>query len=221
MFVRNLFPTVLHNADGGQAGGGNTDPQGQQQNGGQNQDPQGQGSNNNAGQQGNDGSQNNQQNENFIPKTRFDEVNNKMKTLQEQLDAFMNEKEQAELEAKKKKGEFENLYNDAQQELETYKTNSQKASERVEQLEGLVQTLVDAELEAVPEELRDLVPENMTPEQKLSWITNAKKKGLFGATQNSKEEQELGGATNNQQQQQVDVSKMSASQLFKSAYGSK
>jgi hypothetical protein len=221
MFVRNLFPTPFMNADGGQAGGGQVDGGQQQQNGGQNQDPQGQGSNNNAGQHGNDGSQNNQ-NENFIPKSRFDEVNNKYKQLQEQIDAFNKEKEQAELENKKKQGKFEELYTNTSQELENTKQQFEQTSQRVEQLEGIIQTLVDAELEAVPEDMRDLVPENFTAEQKLSWITNAKKKGLFGATQNSKEEQELGGATNNNQQtQQVEVGKMSVTQLFKSAYGSK
>jgi hypothetical protein len=216
-----LLPLNLQffSADTGGGAGGDA---GQTGDNGQNQDQNGQGSNNdNAGQQGNDGSQNqNQQNENFIPKTRFDEVNNKYKELQEQLDALNNQKEQEELENKKKKGEFENLYNDTQQELENTKETFKQTSERVEQLEGIIQTLVDAELEAVPEDMRDLVPENFTAEQKLSWITNAKKKGLFGATQNSKEEQELGGATNNQQnQQQADVGKMSVSQLFKSAYG--
>jgi hypothetical protein len=192
---------------------------------GNNQDPNGQGSQNtNAHEHGNDGSQNKQQkfDEKFIPKSRFDEVNNKMKELQDQLDKFTKAKEQEELEAKKKKGEFENLYNETHKELEKFKGEHKVASERVTQLEGLIQTLVDAELEAVPEELRDLVPENMTPEQKLSWITNAKKKGLFGATQNNKADQPLGDATNNQQQtQQVDFSKMSVTELLKNAYGSK
>jgi hypothetical protein len=191
---------------------------------GQNQDQNGQGSNNDtAGQQGNDGSQNQnqQQNENFIPKSRFDEVNNKYKELQDQLDAFTKKQQQEELDAKKKKGEFENLYNEASQELENTKSQFEQTSQRVEQLEGIIQTLVDAELEAVPEDMRDLVPENFTAEQKLSWITNAKKKGLFGATNNSKENEELGGATNNQQQQQQDVSKMSVSDLFRNAYGKK
>jgi hypothetical protein len=222
MLKRHLLPLDLQffaQADtGGGAGEGNTD------NAGNNQDPQGQGSNENntAGQHEKDASQNNQQNENFIPKTRFDEVNNKFKELQEKLDAMDKQKEQEELESKKKKGEFEELYNNTQSELENTKTQFKETSQRVEQLEGIIQTLVDAELEAVPEEMRDLVPENFTAEQKLSWITTAKKKGLFGATENSKENEELGGATNQQQQQQnTDVSKMSVSQLFRSAYGKK
>lgn len=182
-------------AGGGQAG--NTDPQGKQ-------DPQGQ-----------------NPPENMIPKSRFDEVNNKFKELQDQLDKINKQKEQDELDSKKKKGEFEELFNNAQNELETYKTQSQQTSERVTELEGIIQTLVDAELEAVPEELRDLVPANFTPEQKLSWINTAKQKGLFGTQTNPKEDEQLGGATNNQQQQQVDVSKMSVAEMLRSAYGKK
>lgn len=217
MFVRNLFPTPFMNADGGQAGGGatNDDGQGQQdpQGGQQSQDPK-------AGQQGNDDSQNKQ--ENMIPKSRFDEVNTKFKELQEQLDKINKEKEQAQLDAKKKNGEFEELYTTANQELEQTKTQFEQTSQRVGQLEGIIQTLVDAELEAVPEALRDLVPENFTAEQKLTWITQAKQKGLFGTVQNQKEEQELGGATNQQtQQRQVEVGKLSVTELFKNAYGSK
>lgn len=165
----------------------------------------------------NDGSQS----EKFIPKSRFDEVNSKFKDTQEKLDKLLKEQEQRDLESKKKKGEFENLYNETSQELEKYKADFTQTSERVEQLEEIINTLVESELEAVPEELRDIVPENMTPEQKLRWITNAKKKGLFGTATNEKADQQLGDSTNPQQQQQVDMSKMTVSQLLKSAYGSK
>lgn len=200
-------------------GGGTGDnPEGDNQN----QDPQGQGVDNKQGhdQNGNDGSQQNQ-NEHMIPKSRFDEVNEQYKTLKAQLDEITQAKEQEEIENKKKQGEFETLYNETSQELETYKSQVTEASERVEQLEGIIQTLVDAELEVVPEEMRDLVPENFTPEQKLSWITNAKQKGLFGTQKPSKQEQELGGSTNNQQQTDPDVSKMTVAELLRSAYGKK
>ena len=200
-------------------GGDGGNPEGQTNQAGETQDPQGQGSHTADGQQGNDGSQ---QQEHMIPKSRFDEVNTKYKELESKLEKFTKAQEQAELDAKKKKGEFEDLYNGAQQELENYKTQSQQSSQRVEQLEGIIQTLVDAELEAVPEDLRDLVPDNFTPEQKLSWISTAKQKGIFGGTQQqSKQHEQLGGSTNSQGQQVQDISKMSVTQLLKSAYGSK
>lgn len=172
-----------------------------------------------ASKQGEDVHQ--QQDDKFIPKSRFDEVNTKFKEVQSQLEAIQKEKEQAELEDKKKRGEFENLYQETSQELEKYKSDYESTSQRVEQLEGLIQTMVEVELESVPEELHDLIPDNMTPEQKLAWLSNAKKKGLFGKP-NAKADEPLGGSTNQGNgQQPLDVSKMSATQILKSAYGSK
>lgn len=200
--------------------GGNNAPQNSEPNeNGEIRDRKGQGSHIADGQHGEDAHQD--KNENFIPKSRFDEVNNKYKELQEQLDNLNKQKEQEELEAKKKKGEFENLYNETAEQLETVKTQHEQASERVTVLEGIIETLVESELEAVPEEMRDLVPENFTPEQKLSWITNAKKKGLFGTATNDKENEELGNPTNNSTQAPTDATKMSIAQMFRHAYGSK
>jgi uncharacterized protein YoxC len=215
-FKRMLLPLNLQFfAEDNGAGGGEGGQQGQE----------GQGQGNNAGQQGNDGSQNKQQNEHMIPKSRFDEVNNSLKTLQEQLDKINNEKTQAELDAKKKNGEFEDLYTKTSQELENTKNTYKQTSERVSQLEALIQTMVDTELQSVPEAFRDLVPENLSAEQKLSWITQAKSKGLFGnAGQNNKANEPLGGATNSGQQttQQAEaIGKMSITEMLRSAYGSK
>jgi hypothetical protein len=162
--------------------------------------------------------------EHMIPKSRFDEVNDNFKQLQQQLQDLQNAKEQEELEAKKKKGEFEELYNGAQSELQTFKEQSETATARVEALEAVIQTLVDAELEGVPEDMVGLIPETFTAEQKLSWITTAKQKGLFGTQAppvNEKENQPLGQGTNNQGQGTPDLTTMSANDLFKSAYGTK
>lgn len=160
-----------------------------------------------------------QKSEPMIPKSRFDEVNNKFKEMQKQLDSFTKNKEKEETEAQKKRGEFEELYKKTAQELESVKG----ASERVTQLEGVIQSLVDAEMTAIPEDMRDLIPESMTPEQKLTWISNAKAKGLFGTAKqdDSKKNEALGQPTNAGQQQTQDTSKMSVSQMLRNAYGSK
>lgn len=177
---------------------------------------------NNAGQQGSDGSQ--QQDDKFIPKTRFDEVNSKykeMKTqfdkLQEQLSSQAKQKELEELETKKKQGEFEELYTKAQQELDKYKPYET----RVKELEATVQVLVDAELETIDETFHDLIPANLSAEQKLTWIKSAKSKGLFGEPKEDKKNTPLGQPTNPTQQTQNNTQKMSALDLFRTAYGSK
>lgn len=176
------------------------------------------------GQKDDQGSHTNdqQKSEPMIPKSRFDEVNNKFKEMQKQLDEFAKNKEKEETEAQKKRGEFEELYTKTSQELDGLKSASKTSSERVAQLETVIQGLVDAELTAIPEDMRDLIPESMTPEQKLTWISNAKSKGLFGSAkqENDKKDTPLGQSTN-AGQQKTDTSKMSVSQMLRSAYGSK
>ena len=186
--------------------------------------PNGEGTNTTStGGNGQDADQKNNKKDNdkFIPKTRFDEINSKYKELQEKVQKWEQEKEQAELEAQKKRGEFEELYNKTHNELENTKQSYETANQRVQELEGFISSMVEAKLETIPEDFHELIPENMTPEQKLSWLTNAEKKGLFGTAGNSKENEGLGDSTNAQQQQTVDISKMSVSELFRSAYGNK
>lgn len=160
-----------------------------------------------------------QQKENFIPKSRFDEVNNRYKEVQAQLNKLMEEKQNQELEEQKKRGEFEKLYENTKKELEAAKS----FKERAEQLEGVISEMVEAKLAEIPEELHDIIPDGMTPEQKLSWITKAQAKGLFKKPQedNPKENQPLGETTNGNNDKHVDISKMSAMELFLSAYGRK
>lgn len=149
----------------------------------------------------------------MIPKTRFDEVNTKYKTAQEQLDKLLKDQEDAELEKKKQQGEFENLYNKATEDLETYKGNYEKSTTRVEQLEGIITSMLNTKLESIPEEFRDLIPENLSPEQKLDWITKADSKGLF----KDKSQDPLGGATNPSGKTQ-DLEKLNAHQLMQNGY---
>lgn len=156
--------------------------------------------------------------ENMIPKSRFDEVNNKFKEVQKQLDALLKEKEQAEIESKKQQGKFEELYQTTLKERDTLKGEYETFSQRVQTLEGVINELVEAKLADVPEEFHDLIPSNLTPEQKLSWLANAEKKGLFGS---SKKDTPVGGQTNPSSKQTVDLSQMSAMELLKAGYGQK
>jgi DNA gyrase/topoisomerase IV subunit A len=161
--------------------------------------------------------------DNMIPKSRFDEVNNKFKDVQAQLEALLKEKQDKELEAQKQRGEFEELYKSASTELEQYKAQTEQYTSRVTELEGVIQSLVDAKLAEIPEDFHDLIPAGMTPEQKLSWITTAQAKGLFGTqpAQNPLEQQPLGDPTNNNNKPNVDITKMSALDMFLAAYGKK
>lgn len=165
------------------------------------------------------------QDKNMIPKHRFDEVNGKYKELQKELEALKTEKAERdkkaaeqERKAKEQQGKFEDLYKTANHELTKTQENFKMTAERVQQLEAVINGLLEAKLGDVPEEYRDLLPEQMTPEAKLEWLANAEKKGLFKST---KKETPLGERTNPQGGQNADLNQLSPMELLRAAYGSK
>jgi predicted nuclease with TOPRIM domain len=158
MFYKNLH-TQLFNADGGNGGGD------------QNQN------NNNDNQDGNQSSTNSQQNENMIPYSRFKEVNDNYKTVKDQLDKLIKDKETEVEESKKKQGEFESLYNDL-------KTKHEPLSQQFQQYQETFQAILKTKLESVPKEFHDLIPQGSELNQ-LQWIENAFAKGLFNKSSQS------------------------------------
>lgn len=158
--------------------------------------------------------------EHMIPKSRFDEVNSKFKDVQTQLDTLLNEKQNAEKAAKEQQGKFEELYKTASDELNKFKDESKSGNDRVKQLEGVLEIMLNAKLEAVPEQYRDLVPANLTPEAKLEWLATAEAKGLFTST-TQKQNTPLGEGTNPNTKQNTDINTLSPQQLLRAAYGKK
>lgn len=51
--------------------------------------------------------------------------------------------------------------------------------ERLKETDDAIQAMLDAELEGIDEDKRDLIPEGL-PLQRLKWLRNARAKGLFG-----------------------------------------
>lgn len=156
--------------------------------------------------------------ETMIPKSRFDEINQRNKEMasqlaelqkaQEEADALKQEQEKAEAE---KRGEFERLYKEKTQEAESLLT----FKERAEKLEATFGSMVDSKLSTIPEEFHELIPSNLTAEAKLEWIAKAESKGLFkGAT-----EQPIGQPTNPKGESKRDVTKMSPMEKLLMGYG--
>lgn len=87
--------------------------------------------------------------------------------LQKRLQVY----EQAEAETKRKKAEDEGRHSEIIAELEP-------KAKRVDELEKTVKAILAAELEAVPEEFRDLIPAGDVTAQ-LEWLRAARAKGLF------------------------------------------
>lgn len=151
----------------------------------------------------------------MIPKSRFDEVNNAYKGLKAKLAELEEANKKKEQEEAEKRGEFESLYNQTKSDLEKVTQNYKTAQERVEVLEGVINELLEAKLENIDEKYHDLIPENLTPEQKLAWVVKAEKKGLFG---NTNAEIPLGKPTNPKAKEEVNVDKMNPLQLLLAGY---
>ncbi|GAK00914.1 hypothetical protein [Geomicrobium sp. JCM 19055] len=122
----------------------------------------------------------------MIPKNRFDEVNTQMQEMKTQLAELQEEKRQAEeakaeevRRQKEEQGEYKDLLETAQTELQTYKSDFASKKERAEALEATINELVKTELTSIDEEMHELIPSNLSPEQKLEWINKAKAKGFF------------------------------------------
>ncbi|MCW2278731.1 hypothetical protein [Heliophilum fasciatum] len=154
----------------------------------------------------------------MIPKTRFDEVNGKYKELQSKLDELLAEKNDQDRKTKEQQGKFEELYKSTADDLTKHKEQVKTTSNRVQQLEALINGMLEAKLKAVPKEFHDLIPGSMAPEARLEWLTQAESKGFFKST---KREEPVGAATNPGQAQTTDLNKLTPAQLLRAAYGSK
>jgi chromosome segregation ATPase len=159
--------------------------------------------------EGNKDSSKDNKDENMIPKSRFDSVNTKFKELSEA--------------SKTKQAEYEELQKsyDAEVSSKSELEEGVKARDsRIEALEGVLKGMLDAELEQIDEELRELVPSDKPIEEQLQWFAKAKQKGLFGVTTM---EYEIGGMSNpgKSAKGSKGYEGMNPIQLFTMGYGSK
>lgn len=105
--------------------------------------------------------------EHMIPKSRFDEVNTKMREFEKKLAKYEKaEKDKAEQDALSR-GEYEKVINEIRPK-----------AERADTLEATLADYLKIELESIPEKFRALVPDGDVV-QKLKWINEAKKSGVF------------------------------------------
>jgi hypothetical protein len=157
----------------------------------------------------------------MIPKNRFDEVNSKLKEALTQIETFnaaeterQKQTEEQQRKQAEEQGKFQQLYQEAQKQVESYK----KFEERTTQLETVITNMVETKLKAVPQEFHELVPENLTAEQTLDWLNKAEGKGLFKAP----EPQEIGKPFNHSNDKpKVDSKNMSALDKILSGLGGK
>lgn len=87
----------------------------------------------------------------------------------------------------------------------------------IKEYEDLVGKMVETKLSQVPEEYRELIPDNLNLKQKLSWLEKAEAKGLFTKEEKKKPNVEIGKPLN-VDVPQVDTGKLTGSQLLRMAY---
>lgn len=108
----------------------------------------------------------------MIPKTRFDEVNSKHKELAGQLATM----EASKLAMEKEIADMKLASEGTQTSI---KETTEKLTSEVEKYKTLVGEMVASKLQAIPEDMQDLVPTELSDEQKIAWISKAEEKGLF------------------------------------------
>ncbi|MDF2010203.1 hypothetical protein [Priestia megaterium] len=148
----------------------------------------------------------------MIPKERFDEVNGKYKELSGQLSEMQKAKEAMEQQLAEMQKANETTSSSIQQTTE-------KLEGQVKQYETLIGEMVTTKLQAIPEDMHDLIPEGLSTEQKLAWINKAEGKGLF----KKQKTVEIGTPLNHSSEQDTTerMKKMNPLQLFASYYGGK
>lgn len=144
----------------------------------------------------------------MIPKERFDEVNGKYKELAGQLEQMQKDKEDMEKLVS-------SLKESSDASTSSVKETAEKLEGQVKKYESLIENMVEAKVKTIPEEYTELIPEGLSSEQKLAWITKAEEKGLF-----KKEKVKIGEPLNHSsdQEQSEKIKKMNPLQLFASYY---
>lgn len=102
-------------------------------------------------------------------------------------------------------------------ENETLKKDIETKDTKIKEYEELINKLVETKLEQIPEEYKELIPDNLDLTQKLNWLDKAEAKGLFNKVEKKKPNVEIGKPMNIEPEN-VDTTKLTGSQLLKLAY---
>jgi DNA repair exonuclease SbcCD ATPase subunit len=109
--------------------------------------------------------------EHMIPKDRFDEINSRYKEALKKAEAAEKALKEAQEIRLKEKEDYKALYEQTTTELSELKPKA----EQFEAYKQTMQALFDAQVEEIPEELRALIPDEMSVKQKIDWIAKNKK----------------------------------------------
>jgi hypothetical protein len=107
----------------------------------------------------------------MIPKERFDSVNQKLKDEVRAREAAEKALKEAQEIRLKEKEDYKALYEQTTSELSELKPKA----EAFESYKETMSRLLEAQIAEIPEELQELIPDELTVKQKIDWISKNKK----------------------------------------------
>lgn len=135
------------------------------------------------------------------------------KEAQDQVNAELENVKKELEEANKKVAEIEGL----NATIETLRNEASQKDAVIKEYEDLISKMVETKMEQVPEDYKDLIPDNLELKGKLSWLEKAEAKGLFTKEEKKKPNVEIGKPLN-VDVPAVDTAKLSGGQLLRMAY---
>jgi DNA repair exonuclease SbcCD ATPase subunit len=109
--------------------------------------------------------------EHMIPKSRFDEINSSYKDALKKAEAAEKALKEAQEIRLKEKEDYKALYEQTTSELSELKPKA----EQFETYKETMQKLLESQIEEIPEELRALIPDELSIKQQIDWIAKNRK----------------------------------------------
>lgn len=103
----------------------------------------------------------------MIPKSRFDEVNKKMRDYEKQLESLTRAQQERDQKEALDRGEHQKIIDELRPQAESAK-----------KLNATLEKIYQAELLSVPEDMRDLIPE-LEISARIEFIQKLKTRGIF------------------------------------------
>lgn len=125
-------------------------------------------------------------------------------------------------ETEKLKGEIKELRKTAKEcesltkRVEELSAEAEAHKSTIADYEALLTNIIESKQEAIPSDLKELIPDHLNLVEKLTWLEKAEKKGLFNK-QVKKSAVEVGKPLN-VETPKIDTAKLNAGELFKLAY---
>lgn len=110
------------------------------------------------------------QGEHTVPLSRLNEEIGKRKGLEERLALLEQASKEAEVKRLKEAEDYKRLYETAEKELAEVKPRAAIAEES----EKTLRSVLEAQVAELPENMRGLIPDELTTQQKLQWLSKNK-----------------------------------------------